>query len=109
MDRRKFIRSAATVGAVAVAGAANLDAGPRPGCPPIPGAPFPPTDAQGRRLIIPTDKPDRFNLKVMELNPIGAPDPEKWELEITGLVERPLKLRLKDLLELAAVTQSSGL
>ncbi len=109
MDRRKFIRSAATAGAAAWAEARRLTARPRPGCPLIPEGPFPATDAEGRRLIIPTDKPDHFNLKVMEFNPIAAPDPEKWELEVTGLVERPVKLRLKDFDALPAVTESSRL
>ena len=34
--------------------------------------------------IIPTNKPDRFNLKVMAFNPIPAPDPSTWDLTIEG-------------------------
>ena len=41
--------------------------------------------AQGQRerrrngWIIPTNKPDRFNLKVMAFNPIPVPDPAAWD------------------------------
>jgi len=61
----------------------------------------------GRKLIIPTDTPDRFGLKVMEFNPVPAPDPATWELKIGGLANRPLTLKLADLQSLARVTQKS--
>ena len=109
MDRRNFLGRTAGAGAVAWAGAARALGKPRPLCPPSPAGPFPAKDSSGRHLIIPTDKPDEFNLKVMEFNPIAAPKPEEWELEVAGLVERPLRLRLKDLQSLAAITQSSRL
>ena len=109
MNRRRFLGQTAAASAAAWATARRLSAKPRPGCPPPPEGPFPVADPEGRRLIIPTDKPDAFNLKVMEFNPIAAPDPEKWELEVTGMVERPLKLRLKELQALDAITQSSRL
>ena len=109
MNRRRFLGGTAGAGAAAWAGAARALGKPRPLCPPSPAGPFPARDSGERHLIIPTDKPDEFNLKVMEFNPIAAPKPEEWELEVTGLVERPLRLRLKDLRSLAAVTQSSRL
>ncbi len=110
MNRRKFFDQSVKAGAAAVwAGAARTFGKPRPLCPPSPRGPFPSANAQGRHLIIPTDVPDHFNLKVMEFNSITAPDPEKWELEVSGLVEHPLKLRLKDLAKLLVVTQSSRL
>ena len=110
MKRRQFLAGTARAGvAAAWAGAARAFAKPSPLCPPSPRGPFPDADAKGRHLIIPTDQPDHFHLKVMEFNPIAAPDPETWELEVVGLVERPLKLRLKDLAKLPVVTQSSRL
>lgn len=110
MKRRGFLAGTAGAGVAAVwAGAARAFARPRPLCPPSPRGLFPNADAEGRHLIIPSDKPDQFNLKVMEFNPIPAPDPESWELEVVGLVERPLKLRLKNLAELPVVAQSSRL
>lgn len=65
--------------------------------------------AVGGKLIIPTDVPDRFRLKVMEFNPVPAPDPKTWELEVGGLVKRPQKLRLPELKRLPVVNQSSRL
>lgn len=109
MDRRKFLNRLVRTGAAAAwAGNAKGRAAPRPLCPPPPG-PTPAADSKGRRLIIPTDKPDHFNLKVMEFNPVAAPDPEAWELEVTGLVERPAKLRLGILKGFPPITQSSRL
>ena len=44
------------------------------------------TQAERRRAgwIIPTNKPDRFELKVMAFNPIPAPDLKAWELAVEG-------------------------
>lgn len=94
MDRRDFLNSIARGAAVAWAGAA---------------APSPGAEAQPRKLILPTDTPDQFRLKVMEFNPVPALDPATWRLEIGGLVERPMKLKLADLKMLSKVTQSSRL
>ena len=67
--------------------------------------------AERRRAgwIIPTNKPDRFGLKVMAFNPIPAPDPKSWELTLAGLAEEPLRLKTADLDRLPRVTQSSRL
>jgi DMSO/TMAO reductase YedYZ molybdopterin-dependent catalytic subunit len=59
--------------------------------------------------IIPTNKPDRFGLKVMAFNPIPAPDPKTWELTIVGPGEQPLRLTRPDLDRLPRVEQSSRL
>ncbi|MGH9310812.1 MAG: molybdopterin-dependent oxidoreductase [Vicinamibacterales bacterium] len=59
--------------------------------------------------IIPTNKPDRFGLKVMAFNPIKAPDPATWELTIEGLGAQPVRLKAADLDRLPRVTQSSRL
>ena len=83
--------------------------GLRPPALPQPSGPFPQSDAQGRKLIIPTDTPDRFKVKVMEFNPIPAPDPATWELEIGGLVSHPIKLKLEDLHKLPGTKQTSRL
>ncbi len=108
MNRRKFLDRLARAGAAAWAGATPGLASPKPLCPPPPD-PLPREETRGRHLIIPTDQPDRFNLKVMEFNPVPAPDPKTWELEITGFVEGRRKLRLSDLHALPQVTQSSRL
>lgn len=110
MNRRKFFDRAVKAGmAAALSGTATTKAfaSPRPLCPPSPPGPYPsPTT---RPLIIPSDKPDQFKLKVMEYNPIPAPDPDQWELQVGGMVERPLTLKLKDLQSLTPITQSTRL
>jgi len=92
MKRRRFMGSALLAGAGAVVGRE------RPG-----------RAAGTRKLIVPTDTPDRFGLKVMAFNPIPAPDPRTWELTIAGLVEQPLRLKQADLARLPPVRQSSRL
>jgi methionine sulfoxide reductase catalytic subunit len=94
MNRRAFIHSiVATAGAVAGGVTGHAQA-----------------QSERRRAgwIIPTNKPDRFNLKVMEFNPIPAPDPKTWELAIEGAGE-PVRLTLNDLDKLPRIEQSSRL
>ena len=59
--------------------------------------------------IIPTNKPDRFNLKVMAFNPIPAPDLSKWDLTIEGAGDSNARLKLADLEKLPRIVQSSRL
>ena len=76
------------------------------------GAPlFAQTQAERRRAgwIIPTNKPDRFGLKVMAFNPIPAPDPKTWVLTVEGLAEEPLRLTAADVERLPRIAQSSRL
>ncbi len=72
---------------------------------------FAQAQAERRRAgwIIPTNKPDRFGLKVMAFNPIPAPDPKTWTLTVEGLAEEPLRLTAADLERLPRVEQSSRL
>jgi DMSO/TMAO reductase YedYZ molybdopterin-dependent catalytic subunit len=96
MKRRTFIRS------VLITAAAM----------PFPAAPlFAQAQAERRRngWIIPTNKPDRFNLKVMEFNPMPAPDPKTWELTIEGLAAESVRLTAADLERLPRTSQSSRL
>jgi sulfoxide reductase catalytic subunit YedY len=96
MNRRAFIQSVLATGAAAGFSGAGV---------------FGQAQSERRRAgwIIPTNKPDRFGLKVMAFNPIPAPDPTTWELAIEGLAEEPLRLRAPDLDRLPRVTQSSRL
>ncbi len=110
MNRRKFLDGLVKTGTVAALGAGPAAiASPRPLCPPSPAAPPAAGGAPNSHWIIPSDKPDQFHLKVMEFNPIPAPDLATWELEIGGLVEKPLRLKLADLHSLPQITQSSRL
>ena len=59
--------------------------------------------------IIPTNKPDRFGLKVMAFNPIPAPDPKTWVLSVEGLSGSPVQVTTADLDRLPRITQSSRL
>ena len=96
MNRRTFIRSvvlnSALIGAGSSWGFAQRN-----------------TDPRRTGWIIPTNKPDRFNLKVMAFNPIPAPDPKTWELTVEGLAAGPLRLKAADLDRLPRVAQSSRL
>jgi DMSO/TMAO reductase YedYZ molybdopterin-dependent catalytic subunit len=95
MKRRAFVESALLSGAAAAFRVPGLAAGPG--------------DRPAGKWIVPTDIPDRFHLKVMEFNPIPAPDPLTWELAIEGLAAQPLRLKVADLERLPRITQSSRL
>lgn len=94
MNRRAFMH------AIALAGAAA-----------IPQDLFAQAQERRRRSgwIIPTNKPDRFGIKVMAFNPIPAPDPKSWTLTIEGVATPPLRLTTSDLDRLPRITQSSRL
>ena len=96
MNRRAFIQSVLLTTAAA----------------PLSGSGFAAqAQAERRRAgwIIPTNKPDRFNLKVMAFNPMPAPDLKAWELTIEGLAGEPVRLKAADLERLPRVAQSSRL
>jgi len=95
MHRRAFLEAALLTAATGLA---------RPGLL-LAGQP----DRHSGRWIIPTNKPDRFGLKVMAFNPIPVPDPAKWELAIGGLTHEPLQLKAGDLNRLPRIAQSSRL
>lgn len=67
------------------------------------------SDRHSGRWIIPTNKPDRFGLKVMAFNPILKPDLASYRLSISGLVQQPVELTTTDLDRLVHVTQNSRL
>jgi sulfoxide reductase catalytic subunit YedY len=96
MNRRAFIQSVLLTGATATL---------------APGDLFAQAQSGRRRAgwIIPTNKPDRFGLKVMAFNPIPAPDLQTWELTIDGLGKDAVRLKAADLDRLPRVAQSSRL
>jgi methionine sulfoxide reductase catalytic subunit len=61
------------------------------------------------KWIIPSNKPDRFMLKVMAFNPIPAPDPQTWTLTIGGLTEEAATLKVGDLERFTRIEQNSRL
>ena len=66
MKRRAFIQSALVTAAWTAYGTAFAGQ----------------SDRHSGKWIIPTNKPDRFGLKVMAFNPILVPDPAQWTLAI---------------------------
>ena len=91
MKRRAFIQSALVTAAWTAYGSASA------------GQP----DRHSGKWIIPTNKPDRFGLKVMAFNPILVPDPAQWTLAIAGLTHQPVTLKAGDLDRLPTIGQSS--
>jgi sulfoxide reductase catalytic subunit YedY len=66
-------------------------------------------DRHSGKWIIPTNKPDRFGLKVMAFNPIRVPDPAAWRLAIAGLTHAPVTLAAADLERFPRIAQNSRL
>jgi methionine sulfoxide reductase catalytic subunit len=95
MNRRLFIHSTLLAATAGLAGRMAFAAGQ--------------SDRHNGTWIIPTNKADRFNLKVMAFNPIVAPDPAAWELEVGGLVNEAVRLKVGDLDRLPRIAQSSRL
>ena len=59
------------------------------------------------RLLLPTDQPDEYGLRIMWYNPVPPLDPKTYRLKISGLVERPQALSLEQLRRYPVVKQSS--
>jgi sulfoxide reductase catalytic subunit YedY len=66
-------------------------------------------DRHSGKWIIPTNKPDRFGLKVMAFNPIRVPDPAAWRLTIAGLTQDSVTLAATDLERFPRIAQNSRL
>ena len=60
-----------------------------------------------QKLLLPTDQPDEYGLRIMWYNPVPPLDPATYRLQITGLVERPQSLSVGQLRRLPQVTQNS--
>jgi len=59
------------------------------------------------KLLLPTDQPDEYGLRIMWYNPVAPLDPATYRLKITGLVERPQSLSAGQLRRFPQVTQNS--
>jgi DMSO/TMAO reductase YedYZ molybdopterin-dependent catalytic subunit len=94
MRRRAFMHSA-LLAAAGLAQGATLAGGQ--------------SDRHSGKWIIPTNKPDRFGLKVMAFNPIRVPDPATYELKILGLAQEAVRLTAADLDRLPRIAQNSRL
>lgn len=59
------------------------------------------------KLLLPSDQPDEFHLKLMWYNPVAPINPQTWRLQLKGLVEKPQGLALAQLRALPQQTQNS--
>ena len=59
------------------------------------------------KLLLPSDQPDEFHLKLMWYNPVAPINRQTWRLRISGLVEKSQGLALPQLRALPQETQSS--
>lgn len=59
------------------------------------------------KLLLPSDQPDEFNLKLMWYNPVPPINQQTWRLQMKGLAEKPQGLALPQLRALPQETQSS--
>jgi methionine sulfoxide reductase catalytic subunit len=63
--------------------------------------------ADRKKLLLPTDEPDKFGFRIMWYNPVPAIDQTKWQLEVKGLVEKPQQFSIAQLRDLPSAEQSS--
>jgi len=66
-----------------------------------------PPAAGEKKILLPSDVPDAFHLRIMWFHPSPPLDPKTYRLKIGGLVDKPVELTLADLRKFPAVTQSS--
>ncbi|MGH9659179.1 MAG: molybdopterin-dependent oxidoreductase, partial [Bryobacteraceae bacterium] len=59
------------------------------------------------KLLLPTDTPDEFGLRIMWYNPVPPINPAAWRLKVAGLVEKPQSFGLARLRAFPQVKQSS--
>ena len=59
------------------------------------------------KILLPTDTPDQFNLRIMWYNPVPPIDQKTWRLEVKGLVERPQGFSVAVLRKFPHVNQSA--
>lgn len=64
-------------------------------------------DQPKSKLLLPSDQPDEFHLKLMWYNPVPPINQQTWRLQIKGLVEKPQPIPLAQLRALPQQTQSS--
>ncbi len=58
-------------------------------------------------LLLPTDQPDEYGLRIMWYNPLLPLNPKTYRLRIAGLVEKPQSMDLEQLRRFPQATQNS--
>jgi DMSO/TMAO reductase YedYZ molybdopterin-dependent catalytic subunit len=59
------------------------------------------------KLLLPSDKPDEYNFRLMWYNPVAAIDQKNYQLQVKGLVDRPQSFVVADLRRLRQEKQNS--
>lgn len=63
--------------------------------------------ATQQKLLLPSDTPDEFGLRLMWYNPVAPINQNTYRLRIKGLVDKPLELGVTDLRKLPQEKQSA--
>jgi len=61
------------------------------------------------KLLLPSDKPDEFNFRLMWYSPVPPIDQKRYRLQIKGLVDHPLSYSVADLRRFPHESQNSRL
>src|SRR5260370_41844244 len=59
------------------------------------------------KLLLPSDKPDEYNFRLMWYNPVPPIDQKAYRLQVKGLVEKPMGCSLADLRPFPHESQNS--
>jgi DMSO/TMAO reductase YedYZ molybdopterin-dependent catalytic subunit len=59
------------------------------------------------KLLLPSDKPDEYNFRLMWYNPVAPIDQKSYQLQVKGLVDRPVSLAVADLRHLPQEKQNT--
>src|SRR5258706_7749119 len=59
------------------------------------------------KLLLPSDKPDEFNFRLMWYSPVPAIDQKDYRLQVKGLVEKQMSFSVADLRRLPHESQNS--
>lgn len=62
--------------------------------------------AAEKRILLPSDQPDQFHLRIMWYNPVPPIDQRTWRLKLSGLIERPIELSVEELRKLSHMEKS---
>jgi DMSO/TMAO reductase YedYZ molybdopterin-dependent catalytic subunit len=65
--------------------------------------------AADTKLLLPSDKPDEYNFRLMWYSPVAPIDQRSYRLQVGGLVENPLSFGVADLRRFPRESQNSRL
>ena len=63
--------------------------------------------AEQKKLLLPSDTPDEFGLRIMWYHPVPPIEQRTWRLKVGGLVEKPMEFTLAQLRAFPQATQSA--